>query len=270
MDCSPPGSPVPGILQARTLEWVAISFSNAGKWKVKVKSLSRVRLFATPWTAAHQAAPSLGFSRQEHWSRGPLPSLHPSPNQPLTYWFTFCVAVYCLSRVRLLATPWTQHTSPPYPSPSPGACSNSCPLSQGCHPTISSSVTPFFCPQSFSASGSIDFPILFHVNGVFMWPVCVAVSLNVVCSSIICVAVRVRTSFFSWLSHTPLCGWTAHVTIGSWGHFIVPPFDWSEWCCCKHSCTRFCVDTCFHVSQYQSRVEFLGHKVALLNHLRNC
>ena len=60
----PPGSPVPGILQARTLEWVAISFSNAWKWKVKVKSLSSVRLFATPWTAAYQAPPSMRFSRQ--------------------------------------------------------------------------------------------------------------------------------------------------------------------------------------------------------------
>ena len=73
-DGSPPGSPVPGILQARTLEWVAISFSNASKWKVKVKSLSRVRLFMTPWTAAHQAPPSMGFSRQEYWSGVPLPS----------------------------------------------------------------------------------------------------------------------------------------------------------------------------------------------------
>ena len=63
LDGSPPGSPIPGILQARTLEWVAISFSNAWKWKVKVKSLSRVRLLATPWTAAHQAPPSMGFSR---------------------------------------------------------------------------------------------------------------------------------------------------------------------------------------------------------------
>ena len=61
IDGSPTGSPVPGILQARTLEWVAISFSNAWKWKVKLKSLSRVRLFATPWTAAHQAPPSMGF-----------------------------------------------------------------------------------------------------------------------------------------------------------------------------------------------------------------
>ena len=73
-DGSPPGSPVPGILQARTLEWVAISFSSACKWKVKVKSLSRVWLFATPWTAAHQAPPSMGFSRQEYWSGVPLPS----------------------------------------------------------------------------------------------------------------------------------------------------------------------------------------------------
>ena len=73
-DGSPLGSPVPGILQARTLEWVAISFSNAWKRKVKVKSLSRVQLLATSWTAAHQAPPSMGFSRQEYWSRLPLPS----------------------------------------------------------------------------------------------------------------------------------------------------------------------------------------------------
>ena len=75
IDGSPPGSPIPGILQARTLEWVAISFSNTWKWKVKVKSLSRVWLLATPWTAAHQAPPSMGFSRQEYWSAVPLPSL---------------------------------------------------------------------------------------------------------------------------------------------------------------------------------------------------
>ena len=73
-DGSPPGSPVPGILQARTLEWVAISFSNAWKWKVKVKSLSRVWLLVTPWTAAYQAPLSMGFSRQEYWSGVPLPS----------------------------------------------------------------------------------------------------------------------------------------------------------------------------------------------------
>ena len=73
-DGSPPGSPVPGILQARTLEWVANSFSNAWKWKVKGKSLSRVRPSATPWTAAYQAPPPIGFSRQKYWSGVPLPS----------------------------------------------------------------------------------------------------------------------------------------------------------------------------------------------------
>ena len=68
---SPPGFPIPGILQARTLGWVAISFSSAWKWKVKVKTLSRVRLLATPWTAAYQAPPSMGISRQEYWSGVP-------------------------------------------------------------------------------------------------------------------------------------------------------------------------------------------------------
>ena len=65
IDGCPPGSPIPGILQARTLEWVAISFSNAWRWKEKVKSLSRVWLLGTPWTAAYQAPPSMGFSRQK-------------------------------------------------------------------------------------------------------------------------------------------------------------------------------------------------------------
>ena len=73
-DGSPTGSPIPGILQARTLEWVAISFSNAWKWKVKVKSLSCVQLLVTPRTAAYQAPPPMGFSRQEYWSGVPLPS----------------------------------------------------------------------------------------------------------------------------------------------------------------------------------------------------
>ena len=74
IDGNPPGSPVPGILQARTPEWVAISFSNAGNWKVKVKSLSCVQLLATPWTAAQQAPPPMGYSRQEYWSGVPLPN----------------------------------------------------------------------------------------------------------------------------------------------------------------------------------------------------
>ena len=74
IDGSPPGSVVPGILQARTLEWAAISFSNAWKWKVKVKLLSRAQLLATPWTAAYQDPLSMGFSRQEYWSGVPFPS----------------------------------------------------------------------------------------------------------------------------------------------------------------------------------------------------
>ena len=82
IDGGPPGSPVLGILQARTLEWVAISFSNAWKGKVKVKLLSRVRLFATPWSAAYQAPPSMGFSRQEYWSGVPLPSPHWATRSP--------------------------------------------------------------------------------------------------------------------------------------------------------------------------------------------
>jgi len=95
IDGSPPGSPIPGILQARILEWVAMSFSNVWKWKVKVKLLSCIRLLATPWTAAYQAPPSMGFSRQEYWSGVPLPSpiklLWTFIYKPLlwTYYFIF-------------------------------------------------------------------------------------------------------------------------------------------------------------------------------------
>ena len=99
IDSSPPGSPVPGILQARTLEWVAISFSNTWKWKVKVKSLSRVRLLATPWTAAYQASPSMGFSRQEYWSGVPLlsPGLYKK-------WCNFLPFLLLLSPVLLISS----------------------------------------------------------------------------------------------------------------------------------------------------------------------
>ena len=76
IDGSPPGPAIPGILQAITLEWVAVSFSNAWNWKVKVKSLSRVPPSVTPWTAAHRAPPSMGLSRQKYWSGVPLPSLN--------------------------------------------------------------------------------------------------------------------------------------------------------------------------------------------------
>ena len=74
IDSSPPGSSVSGILQARTLEWVAISFSNAWKWKVKVKLLSRVWLFSTPRTTCSLGSSIHGISRQEYWSGLPLPS----------------------------------------------------------------------------------------------------------------------------------------------------------------------------------------------------
>ena len=84
IDCSLPGSAVPGILQARTLEWVVISISSAWKWKVKVTSLSCVRFLVTPWTAAHQAPPSMGFSRQEYWRGVPLPS----PAASITWCFS--------------------------------------------------------------------------------------------------------------------------------------------------------------------------------------
>ena len=160
IDGSPPGSSIPGILQARTLEWVAISFSNAWKWKVKVKSLSRVWLFPTPWTAAHQAPPSMGFSRQEYWSGVPLPSLGNSlePVNMLLYmangtkWLHF--VVQSLSRVQLFVTPWT------------AACQASLSFTISWSllifmspesvrlSTISSSATLFsFCLQSFPASG---------------------------------------------------------------------------------------------------------------------
>ena len=94
IDGSPPGSSIPGIFQARTLEWVAISFSNAWMWKVKVKSLSRIWLLATPWTAAYQAPPSMGFSRQQYWSGVPLPS----PSPPSSYWIFLCKRSMCVWR----------------------------------------------------------------------------------------------------------------------------------------------------------------------------
>ena len=89
IDGSPPVSPVPGILQARTLEWVAISFSSAWKWKVKGKSLNRVWLLATPWTAAYQAPLSMGFSKQEYWSGVPLPSPKRPAEPYLIMWILF-------------------------------------------------------------------------------------------------------------------------------------------------------------------------------------
>ena len=116
IDGSPPGSPVPGM-SPRTLEWVAISFSNAWKWNVKGKSLSHVRLLATPWTIAHQAPPSMGFSRQEYWSEVPLPSplitLHvcqytyactPIPHPQFSIWIFLIWTLYPLPIFGLFAS----------------------------------------------------------------------------------------------------------------------------------------------------------------------
>ena len=100
IDGSLPGSTIPGILQARTLEWVAISYSNACKWKVKVKSLSRVRLLVTPWTAAHQAPPFMGFSRQEYWSGVPLPS--PNSFKEMYIWSGECSHNWSIKHVPIL------------------------------------------------------------------------------------------------------------------------------------------------------------------------
>ena len=103
IDGSPPGPAIPGILQARTLEWVAISFSNAWKWKVKVKSLSHVQLSSTPWTAAHQAPTSMGVSRQEYWSGVPLPS---PPNVLVEYYS----AIQSNEVWHMLLRGWTSNT----------------------------------------------------------------------------------------------------------------------------------------------------------------
>ena len=107
IDGSPPGSAVPGILQARTLEWVAISFSNAWKWKVKVKSLSRVQLSATPWTVAYQAPLSMGFSRQEYWSGVPSPSLSFISRWTLYYWVTWEALISGKSKVTAFPLSYT-------------------------------------------------------------------------------------------------------------------------------------------------------------------
>ena len=112
IDGSPPGSTVPGILQARTLERVAISFSNAWKWKVKVKSLSHVQPSAIPWCAAFQAPPSMGFSRQEYWSGVSLPSPRKDEKDP-------CFTHILLSEGPLRPSPHSIYMLHPmcYPNP---------------------------------------------------------------------------------------------------------------------------------------------------------
>ena len=130
IDCSPPGSLVPGILQARTPEWGAISFSNAWKSKVKVKSLSHVQLFATPWTTAYQAPPSMGFSRQEYWSGVPLPSLVPSWNLNNSRCvFSFLFILYYLDPEHAVCCTWSLSCVQFFATPRTAACQT--PLSMG-------------------------------------------------------------------------------------------------------------------------------------------
>ena len=134
-----------------------------------LKSLSRVRLFAIPWTIAHEAPPSVGFSSQEYWSGLPFPSPGALPNpgikpgSPALQANAFS-SVQSLSRVDSLRPHESQHARPPCPSPTPGVYSNSYPSSRWCHPAISSSVTPFSSsPQSLPASGS------FPMSQLFAW-----------------------------------------------------------------------------------------------------
>ena len=158
IDGSPPGPAVPGILQARTLEWVAISSSNAWKWKVKVKSLSRVRLLATPWTAAYQLLPCPGYYKQccdENW--GTRVSFN-----SVDFFFLkengVTVTSVQFSRLVMsdtLRPHGLQHGRPPCPSPTHRVYSNSRPLSWWCHPTISSSVVPFSSPFQLSQHQSL-------------------------------------------------------------------------------------------------------------------
>ena len=125
---------------------------------MKVSSLSHVRLPVTPWTAAHQAPPSMGFSRQEYWSRVPLPS----PNYVFISSVQFSLSVVSDS----LRPHESQHARPPWPSPTPGVHSDSCPSSQGCHPAISSSVvSSSSCPQSLPASESFPMSQFFTSSG---------------------------------------------------------------------------------------------------------
>ena len=130
--------------------------------------LSHVGLFLTPWTVAHQAPLSMGLSTKEYWSRLPFPSPGDLPNPGIE---TGSVVIQfsqfsCSVVSNSLQPQGLQHARVPSPSSTPRACSNSCPLSQWCHPTISSSVAPFSsCPQSFPASGSFQMSQLFASGG---------------------------------------------------------------------------------------------------------
>ena len=158
-DGSLPGSPVPGILQARTLEWVAISFSSTWKWKVKVKSLSRVRLLVTPWTAAYQAPPSMGFSRQEYWKWGAILPDSFTPTSSFIIYFTAVtlgssswMLCYNLPFTSLCFQPLQVTTLQAVP---PGLC--------GCDQALQSSIRLYWVQASCFREhhgGSVNCPLL--------------------------------------------------------------------------------------------------------------
>ena len=221
-DDSPPGSSVPGILQARTLEWVAISFSDAWKWKVKVKSLSRVRLLATTWTAAHQAPPSIGFSRQEYWSGVPLPS-------PILMYSMIYIHLCIYHPMKLFQSRYGILLSlPKVPS---------CLFIIHIHPDTSNCCS-LFCHYSFLLRGHIKGIMKYLFVGV--WLLDSACFLNPP-------SVRQHTRFLL-SSSLLLCGCTIclpiHLLIDIW---VVPSFRllWTKllWIF-MYSC--LCVDKCFH------------------------
>ena len=158
IDGSPPGSPIPGILQARVLEWVSISVSSAWKWNVKVKSLSHVWLPVTPWMQ-----PTRPLHPQDFPGKSTGVGCH-CLLHPICYWRSVQFNHSVVSESLRPHEP--QHASSPCPSPTPRAYSNSYPSSQWCHPTISSSDVPFSSHlQSSPASGSFPMSQLFTWGG---------------------------------------------------------------------------------------------------------
>ena len=145
MDCSLPGFSVHGISQARILEWVAISSSRGCFLNPGIK----------PRSLALQAVSCIagGFFPTEQL------------REPITVCQSVSQSVQSLSHVQLFATLWTTARQASCPSPTPGVHPNPCALRRSCHPTISSSVVPFSCPQSFPVSGSFPMSQLFASGG---------------------------------------------------------------------------------------------------------
>ena len=155
IDVSPPGSPTPGIFQARTLEWVAISFSNAWKWKSESEVAQSCPTLRDPMDCSPPGSSIHGIFQARVLECGAT---------------AFCITSsvqFCRSVVSNSLQPHEpQHARPPCASPTPGVHPNPCPLSWWCHPTSSSSVVPFSsCLQSFPASGSFQMSQLFASGG---------------------------------------------------------------------------------------------------------